>query len=292
MSSRMWMERLVQIPFGHEHMAGILTIPREANKHSILIPWGAGAYPSSGRNRLRARFARNLAERGFHSLRFDYVGVGESTGIYRKGDTRYPFAQDICAAADWLVGRAPDHLLIVANCFGGWSVLAAASDLPTPEGVCLINSPLGRSHVEVRAHQSAGRPLMEGIRRINFEKLRSPVHRDVYKKFLITKGRRWFGPHPVRTRSAPYLKGLNVLLSRNARVLLLYGSDDFREDLDAVMRGTPGKRLISDPRVQVVCVEESFQGCVALTAQDVLFQRVAPWLEQVSTHEPGVDMAP
>lgn len=283
MSSGKWMEQLVRIPFEDEHMTGILTIPGEANGHSVLIPWGAGAYPSSGRNRLRARFARHLAERGFHSLRFDYLGVGESTGTYRRGDLGNPFTQDTRVAAEWLVDRAPHRLLIVANCFGAWSVCAAASELPPTEGVCLINSPLGRDHSTVRADRLASLPWLEGMRTVTMDKLKSRAHRRAYKNFVVRRFKRWLGPHPAHVRSAPYRRGLDVFLSRNTRLLLLYGNDDFREDLDLAMAGPLGKRLLQAPTVRLVFVDERLSGCAALAAQRVLFEQVVPWLEGFST---------
>jgi pimeloyl-ACP methyl ester carboxylesterase len=153
-------------------MAGILTIPPDPNGHSILIPWGAGAYPSSGRNRLRARFARYMAERGYHALRFDYTGVGESTGEYRRGNLKHPYSDEIRVAARWLVDAAPDHLMVVANCFGAWSTLTAVTELPPTEAVCLINSPLGRDHFDLRADEVSRVSPLSVMKRVTLEKLR------------------------------------------------------------------------------------------------------------------------
>lgn len=279
-------ERLVQIPLGDERLAGVLSIPEESNGHSVLIPWGAGAYPSSGRNRLRTRFARHLASEGFHTLRFDYLGVGESTGTYRRGDLRNPFGEDICAAAHWLFEEVPGHLLVVANCFGGWSTLAATGGLPPVEGICVVNSPLGRDHLDIRAEESARQPLMDGLKRVTISKLRDPARRRFYRKAVVSRLRRIAGASAVRTNSLPYLTGLEDLIRQKTRILLLYGNDDFRKDLDQVMNGGLEERLRGTPTVEVVCVDERLRGCSSMGAQNVLFERVAPWLRAVSSHAP------
>jgi pimeloyl-ACP methyl ester carboxylesterase len=282
MTVHMLRENLIQIPFEGNHMAGILTIPPNPNGHSILIPWGAGAYPSSGRNRLRARFARYMAERGYHALRFDYTGVGESTGEYRRGNLKHPYSDEIRVAARWLVDAAPDHLMVVANCFGAWSTLTAASDLPPTEAICLINSPLGRDHFDLRADEVSRVSPMDALRRVTLEKLRSPAHRRLYRKAVVAKIVRVFGSSPVASESYPYMTGLDELIERGTQVLLLYGDDDFRRDLDFMMERGLHERLEGEKSVKVVCVPEHLRGCSALSAQDVMFDHIAPWLDEVS----------
>ena len=144
-------ERLVFFPCGDAALAGVLTVPREANGRTILIPWGAGAFPSSGRNRLRTRLRRTLAEEGFYCFRFDYLGVGESDGEYRTPDMDRPNTEEIVAASAWLTSQGLGRITIVTNCFGGWSSLMAAPKILGLEGFAAVNPPVRRDHDQVRA---------------------------------------------------------------------------------------------------------------------------------------------
>lgn len=281
------MERLVQMPFDNGHLAGVLTVPAIENGHTVLIPWGSGAYPSSGRNRLRAELARHLAGLGFHALRFDWPGVGESTGAYDKGDLNRPFTSQICAATDWLLNQAPGHLLVVANCFGGWSAMKAASSLPDLEGLAVINPPISRDHSAAPIDRMASQPWATAMRRISIAKLRDPRLRARYRKALVVKMTRAFGKIPGDSRSSGFLAALEELLDRKTQVLMLYGNDDFRGDFERLMSQGLEERLRREPNVKVVRVENRMQGCTALPAQAVIFDEVVPWLQHLASHQPS-----
>jgi uncharacterized protein len=60
------------------------------------------------------RTAQALSEAGFHVVRFNFRGVGTSTGSYEEGIGEQ---EDVRAALDWLEDRYPDLPLLV----GGFS---------------------------------------------------------------------------------------------------------------------------------------------------------------------------
>src|SRR5688572_16871199 len=95
-------EELVFFPCADISLAGILATPLHPNGLAVVLPWGGGSFPSSAQNRVRARLARTLAERGFYTFRFDNIGVGESEGQYRKADLAKPNTEEILAASAFL----------------------------------------------------------------------------------------------------------------------------------------------------------------------------------------------
>ena len=272
-------ERPVFFPCGSLTLAGVLSVPPRSNDLTVLIPWGAGAYPSSGRNQIRARLAWALAEKGFHAFRFDYRGVGESEGEYRKPDLATPSSADILAACDWLASQGLTRLLIVANCFGGWSSLAAAPMIQGLEGAALVNSPVRRDHKQVAAVERSWRWWLTNLRKLTLRKLKNPERRARYRKMVSAKAKSITGkgkPDPRFTR------GVRHLLDRQIPLLLIYGNDDFRSDLESELE--QGLRSAIDsagPTTRLLMVDERLTGCASLDAQDVLLREVVPWLDEV-----------
>ena len=66
----------VRFPVADERAFGILTEPLGTARGIGVVLLNA----TSDRNRLQTRLARRLAAIGFHVLRFDYRGFGESSG--------------------------------------------------------------------------------------------------------------------------------------------------------------------------------------------------------------------
>jgi hypothetical protein len=76
----------------------LLVGPFASERHSSYIPW--------------VRWARFLAARGIEALRYDYRGIGESTGVFE--DMSFDdWSEDVEFLAGWLKSRAPDVPLIL-----------------------------------------------------------------------------------------------------------------------------------------------------------------------------------
>lgn len=279
-------ERPVFFPCGDESRAGILTVPAQPNGRTVLIPWGAGVYPSSGRNRVRTRLARALADQGFHAFRFDYRGVGESEGEYRKPNMASPATADILAACEWLRSQGLTRLVVAAHCFGGWSALMAASQITGLEGMAVISAPVRRDHREMRTSQRSWRWWATRLKGLTLAKLRRSQNRAAYLKlarnqvstFVRSRSRSSIGlgssPQPER-RFAP---AVDCLLDHGIPVFLLYGEDDFRGDLEAELDSGLRTALeqAGDPTLLVTLPEKL--GLASLAAQDIVVDNVVKWV--------------
>src|SRR2546421_331630 len=69
----------VYVRHGNERLAAILTVPARPRALVALLQ-GFGA-TRSHRNRLWTWISNDLAEQGIASVRFDYPGMGDSTGV-------------------------------------------------------------------------------------------------------------------------------------------------------------------------------------------------------------------
>jgi alpha-beta hydrolase superfamily lysophospholipase len=119
-----------------------------------------------------ARLARNLAEFGFASLRFDLTGLGDSEGDFGQTTLSTDVA-DVECAARFLIERDLGPVAMLGHSAGGLATLLAAPGLDEVRAVITLNTPstpehLGRqlAHVEdeVRAQgravvKVAGRPF-------------------------------------------------------------------------------------------------------------------------------------
>ena len=117
----------VFVPAGEERLAGIICAPTgELEDLGVVLLTGAN-YTRTHRNRMWVRAARELAERGIPSIRFDYHGVGDSTGSVII-ELEVPFDADANGAADLLrAATGVTRLAFVATCFGGRTAMAAAA---------------------------------------------------------------------------------------------------------------------------------------------------------------------
>jgi alpha/beta superfamily hydrolase len=268
---------------GHEtHLAGVLTVPRHPNGFVILMPWGNGAYPSSGKNRIRARLARRLAEHGYHALRFDYRGVGESGGTPAAVDMSTPFSEDIVAVARWLAEQGLHRLILVGSCFGAWSALMASPELPGLEGLVMLRAPTHRDHREVVGASRSIADWTRAAKRFRPSYLFDARRRRTYRKMVRAKvtsllPRRWTSR--VRSR---FSTGVVALFDRGIPVFFLYSEDDhFHRDLQSELDNGLGLAIeTAPPPTRIVLTSERLQGFATLRAQDFILNEVVSWVDE------------
>ena len=272
-------ERLVFFPSGNSSLAGILAVPNQPNGRTVLIPWGTSTAPSSGINGVRARLARTLADEGFHSFRFDYPGVGESEGDYRAGDLSSPHTEEIEAACTWLAGQGLDRIVIVANCFGGWSSLMTAPKLAGLEGMAIVNPPVRRDHKQVRAADEGWRWWVKRLKRFRLKKARSAEYRAQSRKLLAAKGSSLAG---TGSRDRRFSNAVRHLLDRRIPLLIIYGVSDFRADFESELEhGLSAAIEQAGAPTRVVTFPVRLEGFASLDAQGILLGEVVPWLHSL-----------
>lgn len=91
-------------------------------------------------NKVIYQAARGLRDAGVPVLRFNFRGVGASTGAYDDGNGEL---YDVAAAADWLEQQAPGvPLAVVGFSFGAWVGLRAGCADPRVRALAGIGLPL------------------------------------------------------------------------------------------------------------------------------------------------------
>lgn len=96
-----------------------------------------------------SRISRELVKRGFGVMRFDFTGIGHSSGDF--ADTNFSSnVRDMVKAADFLREHYKAPSILVGHSLGGTATLRAAMQVPECKGVVTIGSPADAQHV---AHQ-------------------------------------------------------------------------------------------------------------------------------------------
>ncbi len=137
-------ESVVAFEVANEQLIGIVSQPVDPNPIAVLIVVGGPQY-RVGSHRQFVLLARKLADEGYPVLRFDYRGMGDSTGDAR---TFEHIEEDIKGAIDALLRCCPASKSIVlwGLCDAASAAMMSAWTDPRIKGMVLLN-PWVRSDV-------------------------------------------------------------------------------------------------------------------------------------------------
>lgn len=90
--------------------------------------------------------ADTLHDRGYHVLRFDFTGLGESEGEFRDA-TFATDVRDIISASIWMMDQGLGPCAFVGHSLGGAATLVAASRVKTVQAIVTIGAPADAAHV-------------------------------------------------------------------------------------------------------------------------------------------------
>lgn len=142
LSGRGWLERWVR--FGPD-LEGNLTEPdlRHVSPPQGVIFFNPGGDPRAGIGRFAATACRALATEGFHCLRFDFAGIGDSPappGVRRVHVYETPRAAEVDAAVQELKSRGVGRISVVGVSAGGYHAMQAALNHPEVQGAFCIST--------------------------------------------------------------------------------------------------------------------------------------------------------
>ena len=93
-------------------------------------------------NKVVFRAARGLEAANVATLRFNFRGVGASSGQHENGEGEQ---QDVQAAIDWCLRQHPGKKLLVGGfSFGAWVASRVACELPIVDAMFLIGTPVNK----------------------------------------------------------------------------------------------------------------------------------------------------
>jgi pimeloyl-ACP methyl ester carboxylesterase len=282
---------------------GIITHPDTPNGVGVLIIQGGDTVNVSlHRNRLAVQMARDLAARGYTPLRFDYHGLGESTGTIGELRLSDPFSEDAVAAAEVLRLTGVSSIVLIGACFSARTALSAAPLLDDVGAVLMATPPVGnygRSEA-VAERMARDRSLSDyasyALRVKTVKSLADPVHRAFYTKLAKSKLKQVTrkvtgGVKPTGSRDRLWwvdrqmLEPLDEMVTRAVPVLIVFGVDDpLLTEFDRAKEGSLGEILARGDGVVEVArdLPGAIHGFPSLEGQEAFLELAYEWIERAT----------
>jgi pimeloyl-ACP methyl ester carboxylesterase len=250
------LEHPVFFEAGGEQLFGIVTTTSGSSGSTSVVVLGGGKTASTvtGRNSIFAKIARASAQMGFSAVRFDYHGVGDSTGQAHQSLER-PAVRDLIGAAGVLRSTKEDRLVLIGSCFGARTALAGASHLANVDGIIMLSPPIrdyasaerrteGWSARDYARALVRPRTLLGGSSPVTFRRYVSYLRtgaRVGYRRLRSSLSRR---RNPTPWVSSSFVESLRSAAASGIRFLFVYGVDDENlQDLEAARAGELGNVL-------------------------------------------------
>jgi pimeloyl-ACP methyl ester carboxylesterase len=285
--------------FGSEDSAlfGVLTRPTvEPRGLTVIILSGGGTPIGTNVNRLSVRLCRRLAAKGYHSLRFDYHGTGESFGATERFHLARPFMSDLRSAIEWLRASSLARITLIGSCFGARTVLSTAATMDEPiAGVALVCPPVRDFEMGARvatrlaaeltwrdfAHRAVKSRTLSNLKRPEFRRSYARIAKERVHNLL----RRVAGsPDTARYEVSPnFLGPLRTLGSRAVELLLIYGQEDeFLAGFERAQAGPLGQVMkLHRPTIGLERLPGQVHGFTTLQAQDLVLDSLSSWVTRV-----------
>lgn len=296
-------ETPVRFSAGTEELFGVLTEPTAASRGlGVIVLVGGACSPSTSRNRFSVKLARRLAASGFHVLRFDYHGVGESSGTILKYSLRRPFTRDLIGAIEELRRHGVGQVILIGTCFGARTALSAVGRVNGIRGMAFMTIPLRDWEQGQRVASRWARDeglqayirrglrlqvllgMLDAKRRRRYLRVVQYGMKMLWRRLRLHNGN---GSGPSLDWISPaFMEGLREAVRRRIPLLFLYGSkEDHYKEFQMAQAGAVGALIAqAGDTVQVSTLEGSVQGLTTIWVQDAVMARMQEWVESLDAH--------
>ena len=261
-----------------DSLVGVLAVPDAPASRGVLIVVGGPQY-RAGSHRQFTLLARELAARGIASLRFDYRGMGDSTGEARTFESVH---EDIGCAIDRLIESVPavNEVVIWGLCDAASAALFYAHGDFRVRGVILLNpwvrTEQGIAQARLR-HYYGARLLDSGFWK---KLLRAEIN---LKRSVTTLGKFVADAARPKSEAVSLPDRMEHALRRfSGRVLLILSGKDLTADefRGVVGRSERWKALLADARVTERELPEANHTFSTREWRDQVARWTVEWVQQ------------
>ena len=210
------------VVFAAQSLVGVLTdasIDASLRQPAVVF-LNAGVLHRVGPNRVYVRIARELAARGFTSLRFDRSGIGDSLSRRDGLSLRTAALGDVRDALDFMAReRGASSFVLVGLCSGADLAFSAALADDRVVGAILLDG-LPYQSARSRLHHLVARIMLSAAWRRLFAR-DGPIWRRLRRAQQPPRAAGAFRPRDVPSRDEAE-SGLRELTGRGMRLLLVY----------------------------------------------------------------------
>lgn len=130
----------MRIPVSHGHLEALLKEPEGAPRGAAIVCHPHPLHGGTMHTKAVYRAAQGLNDAGLVTLRFNFRGVGTSTGSHDEGIGEQ---EDARAAVDWLAREYPSLPLVLGGfSFGSMVALSVGTDDPRIEALLGLGLPV------------------------------------------------------------------------------------------------------------------------------------------------------
>jgi alpha-beta hydrolase superfamily lysophospholipase len=264
--------------FSAQSLVGVLTKADEDADASrpIVVFLNAGMVHRVGPNRLHVRLARELAQRGFASLRFDLSGIGDSPARVDGTSLHDAGLRDVRDALDFVANEHEGStFLLVGLCSGAdLAFRAALADERVVGGVLIDGFPYhtfrSRLHRRARryASQFRGRAWRELLG------TNGPIVRRLRRspKAVLPPGAHRQRDVPSKDEADA---GLHALMERGVRLLVLNTPD---RDYSYPRHFVETFPTVRSDRIKVAFFSDADHTFTLRANQDLLIRTITEWI--------------
>ena len=199
----------VFVPWEGEHLAAIVSVPNGTARGLTVLSTGVGA-PRSHRFQMWAKTAERLGERGIATVRWEYVGMHDSTGdVVDVMNEDVPLKPALAVTRFALDGVGARYVVFAGNCIGAELALFAAAETPECVGaLCVLPLIVEPGNVSRFLRRVAAIPVVAYLRSNRFVR---PAFRQLRR---------------LNMKPRPSTRGPLFRALARGRVLFLFGEDD------------------------------------------------------------------
>jgi pimeloyl-ACP methyl ester carboxylesterase len=252
---------------------GIRTYAAKPSALPLIVCLNNSVDHHVGPGRLWVDWARDLAGRGFSTLRLDLSGLGDSPA--RPGqpiDRPFP-AEANSDLHDVISALVPDNgVVLVGYCSGGRNSLNA-SNLTGVKGIVAVNTAL-HTPSSVERLISPTVPISKALRKINTDRrISRAVRQRLPGLFWRTRSRLGIGTDME--------KDLTTLAREPIEILIAYGRDDYHLWKAKLGMGNLLERLAITPTFRFAVVDDLDHGLFLDASQQRLLSVIDDYLDGV-----------